>query len=222
MNLAVQTIHSYLVHAGRSSRKAPQIRGAPVGLTGKLFDLLEGIYEASEDECDIDIVFNHAVSGAQQNDCRDLIISYLKNPTLPSGRSIAERLELKTDRRSGLGLLFLIAGKEGRNHKLVLSRFPTDSAILADEDQNSLTIEFLERVFMKSKTSYKAVMYSDASLVAGFWQGRAVDKQINAQARENIELLDYRFSGIELQIDTSSRNPTAGSGNARRCQKGRP
>jgi len=34
---------------------------------------------------------------------------------------------------------------------------PTDSAILADEDRNALTVEFLERVFMKSKYSYKAV-----------------------------------------------------------------
>ena len=32
---------------------------------------------------------------------------------------------------------------------------------------------------MKSATSYKAAMYRDGSLTAGFWTGRAIDKQIN-------------------------------------------
>jgi hypothetical protein len=32
---------------------------------------------------------------------------------------------------------------------------------------------------MKNKQSYKTVLYRDASLKAGFWSGRAVDKQIN-------------------------------------------
>jgi hypothetical protein len=69
--------------------------------------------------------------------------------------SIAERLALNTDQRSGLGLLFLIVGKEGKEHKIVLSRFPTDSAIYVDENPTALTVEFLERVLMKNKTSYK-------------------------------------------------------------------
>ena len=32
---------------------------------------------------------------------------------------------------------------------------------------------------MKNKHSYKAVLYRDASLQADFWNGRAIDKQIN-------------------------------------------
>jgi hypothetical protein len=57
-------------------------------------------------------------NGIQQNDCRDLICKYMNGPTLARGRAIAERLEKYTDGRSGLGLLFLIAGKEGRDHKI--------------------------------------------------------------------------------------------------------
>jgi len=143
-----------------------------------MFELLDGIYSRSEQECDIDIIFKPN-NGVQQNACRDLICAHLDNPTLPNGRVIAERLQANTDRRAGLGLLFVIVGKEGRDHKIVLSRFPTDSAILVEENPKSLDVEFLERVFMKNKTSYKAVLYRDASLRAGFWEGAAIDKQTN-------------------------------------------
>jgi hypothetical protein len=146
-----------------------------------MFDLLSNIYGRSETECDIDIAFRPADDGAQSNPCRDLIVDYLTNPTLHNGRLIAERLQSITDMRSGLGLLFLIGGKEGRDHKIVISRFPTDSAILADEDQRALTVQFLERVFMKSKYSYKAVAYRGSSLRGDFWTGRAIDKQIGDQ-----------------------------------------
>jgi hypothetical protein len=87
-----------------------------------------------------------------------------------------------------LGLLFLIVGREGHDHKLVLSRFPADSAILADEVRQALTVRFLERVFMKSATAYKAASYRDGSLAAGFWSGRAIDKQINSPV---VQLSNY-------------------------------
>jgi hypothetical protein len=172
----VQNVYTYLVHPGRGAGPVQQINGASLPLTGSMFDLLDGIYARSEQECDIDIIFKSA-NGTQQNDCRDLVCAHLNNPTLPSGRMIAERLQAHTDRRAGLGLLFLIAGKEGREHKIVVSRFPTDSAILVEENPRSLDVEFLERVFMKNKTSYKAVLYRDSSLRAGFWEGKAIDKQ---------------------------------------------
>jgi transposase len=120
-----------------------------------------------------------ATNGMQQNACRDLICAHIDNTTLPNGRVIAERLQVNTDRRAGLGLLFLITGKEGREYKIVISRFPTDSAILVEENPKSLDVEFLERVFMKNKTSYKAVLYRHSSLRAGFWEGKAIDKQTN-------------------------------------------
>jgi hypothetical protein len=144
-----------------------------------LFELLDGIYSRAEQECEIDIIFKPTDDGVQQNSCRDLICTYLGDPTLMIGRAIAERLETQTDKRSGLGLLFLIAGREGHEHKIVISRFPTDSAILVEENPRTLDVEFLERVFMKNKTSYKAVMYRDSSLRGGLWSGKAIDKQIS-------------------------------------------
>jgi hypothetical protein len=94
-----------------------------------MFELLNEIYRRSEEECDIDIAFRPDEHGRQANPARDLIVEYLRNPIIQNGRLIAARLAF-TDRRSGLGLLFLIGGLQGRDHKIVISRFPTDSAIL--------------------------------------------------------------------------------------------
>jgi hypothetical protein len=176
--LPVLHIHTYLVHPGKGIQDARQVNGTNVPLNGSMFNLLDGIYNRAEQECDIDIIFR-SNNGVQQNDCRDLVCAYVDAPTLASGRLIADRLRSHTDRRPGLGLLFLIVGKEGREHKIVLSRFPTDSAILVEENPRSLDVEFLERVFMKNKSTYKAVMYRDSSLKAGFWEGKAIDKQTN-------------------------------------------
>jgi hypothetical protein len=120
-----------------------------------------------------------------------------------------------------LGLSFLIAGREGRNHKLVISRFPTDSAILAEEDQRSLTVEFLERVFMKSATSYKAAVYQDSSFHAGFWLGKAVDKQINSRLIEvsNYWIFDFLASDFRLTAAHGTRRLGAALRNAARSSQ---
>jgi hypothetical protein len=125
----IQHIHTYLVHPGRGIKDPNAVNGATVKLTSSMFNLLDGIYNRAEEECVLDIIFK-SNNGVQQNDCRDLVCAYVSNPTIDTGRAIAERLQVYTDRRPGLGLLFLIVGKEGRDHKIVLSRFPTDSAIL--------------------------------------------------------------------------------------------
>jgi hypothetical protein len=205
--LPIAHIHTYLVHPSRGSGAVPKIGGTTVPLSGKLFKLLDSIYSKSDKECKIDIAFNHNAGGAQQNDCRDLIIKYLSKPTLPNGRCIANRLAAKTDQRSGIGLLFLISGMEGQNHKILISRFPTDVAILAEEKRQTLTVAFLERVFMKSATSYKAVVYDDSSLHAGLWLGRAVDKQINSGIAEvsNYWIFDFLDSNFKTTAAAGSR-----------------
>jgi hypothetical protein len=61
------------------------------------------------------------------------------------------------------------------------------------------SIQFLERVFMKSAMSYKAALYRDSSLSGGFWTGQAIDKQINNRVAPAsnywiAEFLDSDFS----------------------------
>ena len=62
---------------------------------------------------------------------------------------------------------------------VVLSRFPADQGISAEERKDSLNLEFLEKVFMKSATAYKSAVFSGKSDLASVWFGRAVDRQIN-------------------------------------------
>ncbi|MBW4092461.1 MAG: hypothetical protein HIU82_15340 [Proteobacteria bacterium] len=182
------------------------VNGTSVPLSGRMFHLLDDIYSRSEAECDIDITFSPTSNGKQQNDCRDLILRYLNGPTLSLGKLLAERLRDNTDGRSGLGLMFLIAGKEGPQHKFIISRFPTDSAIYVDDNARTLTVQFLERVFMKNKTSYKAVTYRDRSLHGGFWSGRAVDKQLNSLGGQ---LSDYWI--VDFLRSEFSVTPAAGT-----------
>ena len=178
--MSIERIHTYLVHPNKLSKGQGDISGTNVDLSDRLFDLLDDIYAGAEKECDIDITFSHADDGSQSNDCRNLITDYVGDTTLEKGKRIAERLGRSTDNRSKLGLLFLITGTEGTERKIVISRFPTDVAIQVNEDQTDLTVEFLERVFMKNKASYKAVVYRHASLAAGIWTGRATDRQVES------------------------------------------
>lgn len=204
--MAVQHIHTFLVHPGKGRPDKVDINGTVVPLAGSMFNLLDNIYSRSDSECDIDISFRPTSDGKQQNDCRDLVLGYLGGPTLDTGRVLAERLRDHTDGRSGLGLMFLISGKEGTNHKVVISRFPTDSAIYVDENAKALTVEFLERVFMKNKASYKAVVYQHSSLQGGFWTGRAVDKQLNYPGGQ---LSDYWIA--DFLLSDLSVTPAAGT-----------
>jgi hypothetical protein len=80
----------------------------------------------------------------------------LRHTTLVRGRRIAARLQNVTTHRSGLGLLFLITGTEGLESKIIISRFPADEGILAEANREALTVEFLERIFVKNARAYKA------------------------------------------------------------------
>lgn len=177
----ISHIHTYLVHPAKGNPNPQPIGGSGVALSGKMYDLLQGVYDRSEKECNIAISFNMNSSGAQQNDCRDLVTDYLNGPNLKKGRQIAKRLADHTDNRSRLGLLFLIAGQEGLDRKIIISRFPADSGILAEQAGGALNVEFLERIFMKSAKSYKAAVYRHSSLSSGFWKGHAIDKQMDDQ-----------------------------------------
>jgi len=78
--------------------------------------------------------------------------------------------------------------------RVVLSRFPTDQAILAELDESGLAVEFLEQVFIKRMSAYKALLLDDAQpSPSGFWNGKATDRQAGGSA-ENIS--DYWIGGF--------------------------
>lgn len=205
--MPIHHIHTYLVHPNKHGDESRHVSGTTVALSGSLFELLNKIYSKSDQECNIDITFRPTPDGVQQNDCRDIIRAYVEHPSPPTGTMIAQRLERNTDGRSGLGLLFLMVGREANEHKVVVSRFPTDNAIYVDENPTDFSVEFLERVFMKNKASYKAVVYRDLSIQGGFWSGRATDKQINSRVGElsNYWIIDFLASRFTVTPAAGTR-----------------
>lgn len=210
--MAITNIHTYLVYP--RDKGDAQAGGTDVDLQGKLFDLLKDVYDKSDTECDIDIAFNPSGAGAQANAVRTLVLKYLNEPHLENGRAIASALKAVTTNRSGVGMLFLLVGKEGDDHKVVVSRFPADNGILAEEAERGLSVAFLERVFMKSQHAYKAATFRGPSLAAGFWQGRAIDKQLGNLL---LQVSDYWVKGfLESDFKTTSAQGTRRLGEALR------
>jgi hypothetical protein len=194
MNLS--SITSYLVSPGKHLPHLPEVKGTHLPRVGKFFTMLEEVFVKADRECDIPIRFVMSDEGWQQNEARDLIVSYLECPDLPRGTAIAQRLSRFTTNSPGMGLLFLLLGSEGTIKKLVVSRFPAEKGVLADAQDRGLQLEFIERVFMKSMVRYKAVRYQDTSLKAGFWTGSAIDKQLDTRDREvaNYWIRDFLLS----------------------------
>ena len=148
--MEIDSIHSFLVHPGKNLEEPPEISGTVVDKAGRLFDMLKRVFDTAEEECQHDIAFSADEEGKQHNECRTSILNYVKKGDLTHGRHLAKRLQIVTTNRSGLGLLFLMMGKHKGVTKIVVSRFPADSGILAEEKERGLSVEFLERIFMKA------------------------------------------------------------------------
>lgn len=172
-------IHSYLVHPEKGSEQSSPVRGTKITKEGNMYKMLQGILESAPTECKYSIAFLPK-DGVQQNDCRDLVINYIRTPDLETGRELAKHLQSVTTKRSGLGLIFLILGRSDGKSRIVLSRFPAESGVLAEENKQSLSIQFVEKVFMKNANAYKSAFYEGDSFDSDFWKGHAIDKQINS------------------------------------------
>ena len=177
--MAISCVDSLLVRPGLKIDGLEQSQGTRIPHSGKLFAMLSDLYERALRECNIDIAFQAAEDGTQENPCRELLLHHLRRPTAHSAHAIAKRLSGVTGRRSGLGLLFILCGRGKYGHRMVLARFPADQGVLAEERGGALEVQFIEKVFMKSAHAYKSVSYTAPSLAAGFMRGKAIDKQIN-------------------------------------------
>ncbi len=175
----VRAIFSFLVHPGKHLQDQPAIGGAPIPLSGKMYDMLSHQFETATSECDIEVAFLPEDGERQCNACRSEVLAVLQHRHIDQARALASRLQSTTTNRSGLGLLFVIVGDVGASHRICISRFPADFGILAEEQQETLRVEFIEKVFMKNAATYKAVVYEGHSFDSGFWAGRATDRQIN-------------------------------------------
>lgn len=182
--MGIINIFSFLVPPEKNSSTPSIVKGTDVPLQDDLFKMLSDIFHRAEKECMTPIRFLMQEDGAQNNEVRNSIISILKKPELQIAQTLAERLRDCTTGKSGLGLLFFIIGEEEETKKIVISRFPADQGILAETKGNTLTIEFVQQVFMKSAKNYKSALYKGSSFDSDFWTGHLVDKQLNLKYSE--------------------------------------
>ena len=195
--MTITKLFSFLISPGKGKDYQPPINAGEVFLEGKLHSMLSEVFEKADSECNIDIAFTPDENGAQKNTCRDLLLAFVGNPSLETSFPLASRLQLVTDERPGIGLLFLAFDEAKNGIKLVLSRFPADQGILAEADEEGLHVEFIEKVFMRNAFAYKAALYQGRSSKAGFWSGKAIDKQ---RPQGGISISDYWIRGF-LQSD---------------------
>jgi hypothetical protein len=183
--MTLKTIHAFLIYPGKGVSAPAEITGKKLELEGKLFEQLRTIFVTGPDDRDFEVTFKPTGSGAQQNDCRDQMIAYVSKASKAHGHAIAQRLQNVTDNRSGIGLLFLMKGTNGLKNRLVVSRFAADQAILAEIGASGLDLQFLDQVFIRRMSAYKAMLLEHKNPTAGFWTGAATDRQAGGSA-ENI------------------------------------
>ena len=181
--MKIEKILSFLTYPGKNAEEQSEISGAIIPKKGKLFNMLSAIFQNSESDCNIPIIFI-SEDDDQVNEVREEIQNLISTKSVSEGRVLAERLQHVTTSRSGMGLLFFTLGTSGDQEKLVISRFPADEGIVAERKSKTLKVEFVEEVFMKSAYSYKSAMYKGQLSDSDFWTGFAVDKQVSHGARE--------------------------------------
>lgn len=185
--MPLERIQSYLVLPSKNQDDQPEVSGIEISPTDGVYPMLFRVYERAPIECDIDIVFRPDANGQQNNESRDLLVEFVRDPSVDKGRLVASHLQSVTTHRSGSGLLFIMKGSVGPDHHLVISRFPADQGVIAQGTAQGLSVEFLDQVFMKSAKAYKSAIYVSDSLQGGFWEGQAIDRQITGSR----EISDY-------------------------------
>lgn len=198
---------AYLIAPGKGLKIPPAIGSREIVLSpGKLTSMLEGIFGGAAGPHDFEVTFNPMPDGTQQNACRNLLIHFQGKPSLATGLPIAQRLQMATDNRSGIGLLFLLVGDHGLKRRLIVSRFPTDQAVLADVSASGLKVEFLEQVFIKRLSSYKALLIEHQNPKGGYWKGTATDRQAGQSGEHISEYWLKEFLNADF-----SETPAAGT-----------
>lgn len=205
--MPISNIESYLVYPGKNMENPPEVKGASLPLSGRLYNMLNIIFEKANLECDIPIRFQMAQNGSKQNDVQDYLFGYIEKPTLNNGIFLANRLRNCTNQKPGLALFFIILGNENGKIKILLSRFPADVGVLAEPLGNTIQVKFIEKIFMKNAKSYKSALFGGISKENDFWSGYATDKQLNQENEvANYWIKDFLISDFITTSKEGTRN----------------
>lgn len=206
--MKIQKILSFLTYPAKHRDEQPIIAGTEIPQAGRLYNMLADVFDRSGRECDIPICFIPTEDGKQENEVRTEVKDFLKNQSIPQGLKLAQRLQSTTTNKSGLGLLFLMIGESEPNKEtaFLISRFPADEGIVASQNSETLTVDFVEQVFLKNSHSYKGVLYRESVNDNDCWTGNAIDKQMNHGTKEVATYWIQDF--LKSDLATTSRAGT--------------
>ena len=92
--MAISKAFAFLIPPGKGASGGGSISGKEIAISsGKLFEMLDGIFTGDSSPRDFDVTFNAAADGTQENECRNLLVEFESSPTAKTGRRIAERLQ---------------------------------------------------------------------------------------------------------------------------------
>lgn len=193
--MPIDKVFAHLVYPNHKGELPTPFVGSEIKLEGKLFGMIKEVFDSSSNECNIDVRFE---SSDQNHEVRELILDLISRRDQDAAGKIAARLASMTTRRSQLGLFFVVLCKEQSKDIVLFSRFPTEQAILADEKDGGLNVEYIEKVFVKKWSSYKGAMFSDSVSRSGFWSGKVVDRQINTADGDASKYWVEKFLGASF------------------------
>lgn len=205
--MKINRIKAALVYPNKQGNLENAVKSADIPLSGDLYESLMQNFANAHKNCTVDISFE---SEDQTHAVRDHISGLAANSSDKSqfnalATEIFQRLSRVTNNISGRGLLFLIVGKDQNgNHAVLISRYPATVGMLTQLEGNSLDVEVVSNVFIRTSHAYKAAYFSDSSTNRGFWNGMVVDKQINDAKREVSNYWVYDFLDATLSV-TSAR-----------------
>ncbi len=178
--MPITEVFAFLVQPLKGENAEIVSTGVTIQLTGDLFAHLSEVYRKSLNECQIEVALSPSGDGStQHNYFQEIVMEFADLGGLASATKFANRLSGCTTRRSGLGLLFVIRAVENSHVTVLLSRFPTETAILVDDGDGGLNVKFLDKVFVKTYYTYKAALFTGVIARGEFWDGRVLDKQIS-------------------------------------------
>jgi hypothetical protein len=199
--MPITEVFAFLVHPQKGEEQVSVSSGVTVPLSGDLFSHLSEVYKKSLNECEIEVVLTPSGDGTvQHSHVRDVLLEFAGSGSLDSATTFATRLAGCTTRRSGLGLLFVIRATENSKTTILLSRFPTETAILVDDGEGGLNVKFLDKVFVKTYYTYKAALFTGVVAKGEFWEGSVLDKQINLGRDEASQYWVKGFLEAEFKV----------------------
>ena len=162
-----------------------------------------GIFDGAGKDCNVPVMFM-SNGNKQENAVRTDLLALLASPGVEHATPLATRLQRATSGSSGMGLLFICLGKDATgDERIVISRFPADEGVVAEKTTDTLTVHFVEQVFLKISHSYKAATYVWKGKPNQLWTDHVVDKQINHGNKSVADYWIVDFLHSEMQTNAA-------------------